>query len=239
MAKYRRPSPIPDGSKTGAISFPAEERCKVAVQLSLEILREHGRTRRLARRSRLPQRLAELLEIQLHQAEGALPVEDGQQDEAAFPRRHRREEDLPLLPRMVEDGERLSVEVLAELPRGCVDRGGERAGGHDVHGAREAMLREHLAARVEQEREEHARLGDEVPQRTLDPLFGDGDRHPSVSSARSISMRSMPTFERGSASVTSTRSFRPTAHTRPRSASSWRKVAVPTPAASAERRARR
>ena len=90
---------------------------------------------------------------------------------------------------------------------------------------------------MEQEREPDARVVHEALEGLLDPLLHHRGRHSSVPTDFSISTRISPTFARISAIVTSTRSFRPTAQTRPRSASSWRKFASPRPAAYEESRA--
>src|SRR5690348_3112071 len=130
-----------------------------------------------------------------------------------------------------------------------MDAGGERAGGHHVHRARKAMLREHLTARMEEERQLRARVDDEPLERLLDPRLHHGHLHQATSSApptasssptaRSSSTRTSPTFTAGSATTTSTRSPPPTAQSRPLGASSCMNETAPSPAARADWRALR
>src|SRR5215472_5125281 len=115
----------------------------------------------------------------------------------------------------------------------------ERARGHHVHGAREAELRHDLPARMQEQAKHGARLVYELAQRELDPWLDCHDAHGRPPAALIISTRIMPMFAAGSATTTRTRSLRPAAQIRPRSASSCMNVAVPRCAAPADSRALR
>src|SRR5689334_10940528 len=120
-----------------------------------------------------------------------------------------------------------------------MNRSRERARGHDIHGAREAKLRDDLATRVQKQAKDRARFLHKLAQRDLDPWLDGRDAHGRPPAALIISTRIMPMFAAGSATTTRTRSLRPAAQIRPRSASSCMNVAVPSCAARADRRALR
>src|SRR5690348_4425434 len=120
-----------------------------------------------------------------------------------------------------------------------MNRRRERARGHHVHRTREPELRDDLAARVQEQTKNGARFLHKLAQRDLDPWLDGRDAHGRPPAALIISTRIMPMFAAGSATTTRTRSLRPAAQIRPRSASSCMKVAVPRWAAPADRRALR
>lgn len=80
-----------------------------------------------------------------------------------------RHKDLARRARVVQAPEGLVVHHSSQLSARGVDARGERAGGHDVHRARESVLRQHLAIRVEQQRQFHAGLVHEPRQWSFDP----------------------------------------------------------------------
>src|SRR5215208_7711922 len=236
----KQTSPIPH--PPSLFSYSSKQLRQVSVQLALEVLRQHARVGRRGGR-RGAQALLELAEVELHQAEGAVAVEHRQKDERPARGRHVRQINLARATRVVQPAERLPLQLLPQLGRRRVDRRGEGAGGHHVHRPGEAVLGDDLAARVEQEREQYARVVHELLDRRLDPALdrGGGGRAHRVSApiAFSISTRMSPTLALDSATVTSTRSSRPAAHTRPLGASSCRNAASPRPAARADSRALR
>ena len=85
---------------------------------------------------------------------------------------------------MVQPAEGASVELPAELARRRVDARRQRARGHHVHRAREAVLRQHLTARMEQQRQLGARVVDEPLERRLDPRLHHGHLHQATSPDR-------------------------------------------------------
>src|SRR4051794_14070203 len=164
----------------------------------------------------------QLVEIKTNETEGTLRSEDGQEDVGPPGPDRLGQKYLTLTSHVVQPAERAPVQQLAQLTGRCVDAGGERARGHHVHGARKAVLRQHLPARMEQEGALGAGLGEEVLERTLDPGFDDGGLHQapppaalSAAMALSSSTRTRPTFTATSATTTSTSAPPPTAQSRP------------------------
>src|SRR5690349_19761087 len=140
----------------------------------------------------------------------------------------------------MQTAERVTIDTFAELARCRVRRSGQGAGGHHIDFSRESRLRHDLSRRMQQQREACARVVDEPPQRRFDPRLDRRDDHSNDSSALKSSTRIKPTFAAGSATTTMTKSLPPpTAHTLPRSASSWRNATAPSCAASADNRALR
>src|SRR5690242_16303287 len=126
----------------------SEENGEVAVQLVLEVLLDDG-TCGLRRRRGGAQPRAQLLEVQTNEPQRAVTIEDGKHDERASRRRGRRDEDLPLLPRVIHLAEWLPLHLATEMIGRCVNRRRERTRTHDVHGARESMLPEYLPVRMQ------------------------------------------------------------------------------------------
>jgi hypothetical protein len=65
--------------------------------------------------------------------------------------------------------ERAPVEHPSELAGGRANPGRQRARGHHVHRPRKPLLRDHLPARVQEQRAAEARVLDEAAERLLDP----------------------------------------------------------------------
>src|SRR5205085_4072650 len=115
--------------------------------------------------------------------------------------------------------------------------GGKGACRHDVHRPRKTRLRENLPARVQEECDVHLGIRDKLLERRLEPGLDDHHAHAAppaaawtAGAARSISIRTMPTFTVGAATTTSTRSPAPTAQIRPAGASSCMNDVFPSPA---------
>src|SRR5215203_3675619 len=158
-------------------SDPAEQLRQVAIEVGLETgeARRRLRSRGAGRRRREP--FTELREVESHETDGRRVVEHGEKDVRSPGRRKLAEEDLARLTGMVERREGVAVELAPDFGRRCMDRRRERAGGHDVDGPGEPVLREHPPTRLEQEHEPNAGVVDEPAERLLDPgLDGGGGR---------------------------------------------------------------
>src|SRR5688500_1439630 len=197
-----------------------EARLEIAFEVGL-IARRRGLTERLE----LRHLLAELVEEQLHQSDRRVLVEDRDQDDLLGRREDRRDEQLSRRAPMVQVHPLLRARQLRERGRRRVRRGRQRGDVHDLVLAREAVLTEHLAAPVDEQRDAHARLADKV----LDRLPQSGDHlveiHPShrtsASTALRISTRTRPSC--ASLRVTATATMSPWFATIsvPSAASSW------------------
>src|SRR5688500_20166255 len=112
----------------------------------LEVLGEHRVRLARRRRSGVGEVDAEFVEEETHEAERALTVEDREKNVWTAGRFCFREEDLPVLARMMQPRERPTLQLHAQLARGDMNRRGQRARRPDVHRTRESVLRPHLSS---------------------------------------------------------------------------------------------
>src|SRR5688572_3128694 len=127
------------------VSRPPKQYSEILVQFALEVFVQHWLGRSDGRGGGVREIRLELVEIHADEAERAFFVEHREKNVGAVRGFCFGEKDLPILSGVMQARERLPIELATELRRRDVDRRRERARGHDVHGAREAVLRHDLA----------------------------------------------------------------------------------------------
>src|SRR2546428_6417218 len=105
-----------------AVLCTAKQHREISIQLALEVLIEHRLQRRDGRRRGVREVHRELVEVHADETQRALLIEHREKNAGAARRFCLGEEDLAVLAGVMQSGERLALQLPAELRGGPADR---------------------------------------------------------------------------------------------------------------------
>src|SRR6266550_1432586 len=166
-----------------------KQRIETAIQIRLEILRLLTPPDECVASS---ERIAELTEVQSHEAERALTVESREKKTFPAPRSARAHENALTPSSLMQSEEWASVELLTERATRSIDRRSKRTRSFHFGRALETKLAQNSAICPKHDSALHARILNETSKRLIEPRRAHRTTYHICSAALSIASRSFP-----------------------------------------------